>query len=66
MERNGIEEIDGGDSFSHMDSEGNMLRLISTGVDVIVFMVVGRRSKRSMITIDKNGKFLEYSGAVSI
>jgi len=66
MKDHGITEVDGGKSFTHMDENGTMLRLESIGLDVIVFMVVGKRSKRSFITIDKNGMFLEYSGVVSM
>ncbi len=66
LERNGIEEVDGGNSFSHIDEDGNMLRLVSMGADVIVFMAIGKRSKRAFITIGDDGRFKEYSGVVSI
>jgi hypothetical protein len=64
MEETGITEIGGGKSFTHEDSEGNMLRLEGMGKDIVEFFVVGRRNKRSYIDIDSEGRFIGYSGIV--
>jgi hypothetical protein len=62
----GIREVEGADSFTHVDSVGEKLKFISTGKDAAEFRVVGRRNKRAFIFIDKNGKFTQYSGVVSL
>jgi len=66
MDDRGIVEVDGSDSFTHIDSEGNMLRLETVGRDLVAFFVVGRRGKRAFIYMDEEGRFLEYSGIISV
>lgn len=63
---NGIKEIHGGKEFTHIDNNGNMLRLVTIGIDVITFLIVGKRGKRSYILVGKDGKFMQYTGICSI
>jgi len=62
----GIVEVDGSDSFTHMDSDGNKFRLVGVGRDLVEFFVVGRRGKRAFIYLDEHGHFKEYSGIVRV
>ena len=62
----GIYETDGSNSFTHVDEEGNWLRLENIGRDLVEFFVVGKRNKRSYIYIDSSGRFSEYSGVISL
>lgn len=58
--RNGIVET-GGSDVTHRDRAGNQLRLLETNRDALVFMIVGRRGKRSFIDLDPEGRMLSYS-----
>ena len=53
----------GGTDITHYDGAGNALRLIERHPERIVFMVVGRRSKRSYITLSQEGAMTGYSGS---
>jgi len=66
LDNYGIHEVRGGNSYTHTDRNGNRLRLVNVGLDIIEFMVVGKRNKRVFINIDGHGKFANYSGVVSI
>lgn len=62
----GIYETDGSNSFTHIDADGNWLRLEGIGHDFVEFFVVGKRNKRAYIYIDSSGRFSEYTGVVSL
>ncbi|SHG59579.1 hypothetical protein SAMN02745157_4484 [Kaistia soli DSM 19436] len=47
------------------DGDGNRLRVKETRDDAIVFMVVGRRGLRAVISLD-SGRMVEYSGLVRL
>lgn len=62
----GIKKIDGASKYTHLDHDGNYLRLISIGRDVIEFFVVGKRGRRAFIYLDDAGKYQKYSGIVKV
>lgn len=62
----GIKEVDGAASYTHVDAQGNQLRLTSIGKDIVEFFVVGRRNKRAFIKVGADGKFTTYSGVVNV
>ena len=62
----GVTEVDGSNSFTHMDVERNKFRIESVGKDLVEFFVVGKRGKRAFIYLDDDGRFIEYSGIVNI
>ena len=66
LNENGIREISGADSYTHVDANAEKLRLTNIGKDTAEFFVVGRRNKRAYLTIGDNGKFVSYSGVVSL
>lgn len=66
LDEQGIREIDGADSFTHVDSAGEKLRFTSLGRDAAEFFVVGSRNKRAYILLDELGRFTHYSGIVSL
>ncbi|MCK5684070.1 hypothetical protein KAJ27_08110 [bacterium] len=66
LDKHGLQEIRGGKSYTHVDQNGNRLRLVNVGLDIIEFMVVGKRNKRVFINVDDQGKFADYSGVVTI
>lgn len=61
----GIRET-GESEISHIDAEGNGLRLMERTNDSIVFMAVGKRNKRAYIAITPDGAMRSYSGVVSL
>jgi len=56
----------GEQEITHYDGEGNALRLLERATDAMVFLAVGRRSKRAYIELDKNGLMTGYSGVIGI
>jgi len=66
LEDVGIYETDGSSSFTHIDVDGNWLRLENIGHDFVEFFVVGKRNKRAYIYIDSFGRFSEYTGVISL
>lgn len=52
----------GGTDVTHFDPDGLALRLLEVGHDRMVFMVVGRRGRRTYIRTDDDGRMLSYSG----
>ena len=62
---NGIHET-GGHDITHVDDEGNHLRLMEINRMYIVFMAVGRRNRRAYIHLDTEGRMVEYTGVVAI
>lgn len=48
------------------DDDGNRLRIKETRDDAIVFSVVGKRDLRALISLDEEGRMLEYSGIVQL
>ncbi len=65
LEEQGIEET-GGSDITHIDGDGNSLRFLEAHAGRLVFMAVGKRNKRAFITLDDEGRMLEYSGVVSL
>jgi len=66
LDEQGVFEVDGAESYTHMSVSGERLRLVSVGRDVVEFFVVGGRNKRAYITLNDSGQFTSYSGVVSI
>jgi len=62
----GIQEIDGASTYTHIDQNGNQLRLVNIGKDVIEFFVVGKRGRRAFIYLDEDEKYKNYSGIVKV
>ena len=56
----------GEQEITHYDAEGNALRLLERAKDAMVFLAVGRRSKRAYIELDKNGLMTGYTGVIGI
>ena len=56
----------GEQDITHYDGEGNALRLLERAKDTMVFLAVGRRSKRAYIELDKNGLMTGYTGVIGI
>ncbi|MBX3582833.1 MAG: hypothetical protein KF810_13140 [Rhizobiaceae bacterium] len=52
----------GGEDITHYDPSGQPLRFLEQHADRLVFMVVGRRGKRTYITLDSDGRMQNYSG----
>ncbi len=65
LETNDFEDANDRDA-SYRDRDGNLLRLISTESNRLVFMAVGRRKQRAYIKLDDEGRMLSYSGIVTI
>jgi hypothetical protein len=65
LARHGIQET-GGHDITHVDDEGNNLRLMEINKMYIVFMAVGRRNRRAYIRLDREGRMVEYTGVVAI
>lgn len=51
---------------THIDAEGNQLRLLETGATRFVFMQPGTRGKRAYIEIDDEGRMARYTGLVDM
>ncbi|MGQ2909197.1 MAG: hypothetical protein ACT6QU_14730 [Aliihoeflea sp.] len=51
---------------THVGPDAERLRLLGNDDGNVVFMVVGRRSKRAYISMDREGRFLEYTGPISV
>lgn len=60
---NGFRETDGAD-ITHYDPGGQALRFLEVHPDRLVFMAVGRRGKRAYISLDPDGRMVDYSGVV--
>lgn len=56
----------GEQEITHYDAEGNALRLLERAKDAMVFLAVGRRSKRAYIELGKNGLMTGYTGVIGI
>ncbi len=65
MSEVGLRET-GGTDITHYDSDGNALRFLEAHVDRLVFLAVGRRSRRAYINLDTDGRMLAYSGVVTV
>lgn len=61
----GFEELDGTE-VTHMDGEGNPLRLMERNDESIVFLAVGRRNRRAYIRLSPEGQMLGYTGVIAI
>lgn len=48
------------------DEDGNKLRVKEVRDGAIVFTVIGKRSLRALITLDNDGRMVEYSGVVQL
>lgn len=48
------------------DKSGNKYRIEGISENRVVLFAVGRKNKRGFITIDKDGRYLDWSGLVSI
>ncbi len=57
----GIREV-GGKEITHVDDDGNDLRLIEVLKDRLIFMAVGKRGRRAYIYLDDDGRMTSYSG----
>jgi len=51
---------------THVDAEGNGLRVIERTASSIVFMAVGKRNKRAYIMLSPEGRMLSYTGVVPL
>jgi hypothetical protein len=65
LEQLGFEELDGTE-VTHVDGDGNPLRLTEHNSERIVFMAVGRRNLRAYIRLSPEGQMLTYSGVIPI
>ncbi len=65
LEKLGFEELNG-DEITHIDGDGNPLRLTEHNTDWIVFMAVGRRNQRAYIKLSAEGRMLGYTGVIPI
>ncbi len=65
LEQLGFEELDGTE-VTHMDGEGNPLRLTERNDESIVFLAVGRRNRRAYIRLSPEGQMLGYTGVIAI
>lgn len=65
LEELGFEEVDESE-VTHFDGEGNPLRLMERTDDSIVFMAVGRRSRRAYIRLSPQGEMLGYTGVIAL
>lgn len=65
LEQFGFEELDGTE-VTHMDGEGNPLRLTERNDESIVFLAVGRRNRRAYIRLSPEGRMLGYTGVIAI
>lgn len=65
LNRLGIRET-GETEISHIDGEGNALRLMERTDDSIVFMAVGKRNKRAYIRLSPRGEMQNYTGVVAL
>ena len=63
LEENEIEELD---EINFRDANGNRFKIENIFAGEIEFMAVGKRNKRAYIKIDDCGKFLSWSGIVSL
>lgn len=63
LESQGFRATDG-DDITHFDPDGQPLRFIEAHRDRLVFMVVGKRGKRSFIDLDGEGRMVSYSGII--
>jgi hypothetical protein len=61
----GIRET-GESEITHIDGDGNALRLIERTASSIVFMAVGKRNKRAYIGLSPQGEMLNYTGVVAL
>lgn len=51
---------------THMDGDGNPLRLVEQTDDSLVFQAVGRRNRRAYISISPEGRMLGYTGVIAL
>lgn len=65
LEQFGFEELDGTE-VTHIDGDGNPLRLMEHNGDSIVFLAVGRRNRRAYIRLSPEGEMLGYTGVMAI
>lgn len=65
LENLGFQELDGRE-VTHVDGQGNPLRLTEHNASRIVFMAVGRRNRRAYITLSPQGEMMNYSGIIPI
>lgn len=65
LDRLGIRET-GEIEISHIDGQGNALRLIERTANSIVFMAVGKRNKRAYIGLSPQGEMQSYTGVVAL
>lgn len=65
LTEHGFNHVEDGD-ISLIDAEGNPLRLIKTQSTQLVFIVLGKRKHRAYIHLDKKGRYMSYSGLVSL
>jgi hypothetical protein len=65
LEQFGFEELDGTE-VTHMDGEGNPLRLTERNDESIAFLAVGRRNRRAYIRLSSEGQMLGYTGVIAI
>lgn len=61
----GFEEVNEKE-VSHIDGEGNPLRLTERNADSIVFLAVGRRNRRAYIGLSPEGRMLGYTGVIAV
>jgi hypothetical protein len=65
LRRHGIRQTAAGGG-THIDGEGNTLRLVEKEYDRLVFLAVGRRNRRGYIKLSPAGQMTAYSGVVPI
>ncbi|MFD2649273.1 hypothetical protein ACFSX5_15915 [Devosia albogilva] len=65
LSRQGIRET-GQSEITHVDGEGNALRLIERSKDALVFMAVGKKNRRAYIELSSDGEMLGYTGVVPL
>lgn len=61
LTENGFAEAGGAD-ITHYDPNGQPLRFLEAHPSRLVFMLVGRRGKRTYINLDSDGRMIDYSG----
>lgn len=65
LEQFGFQEFDETE-ITHMDSDGNPLRLTEHTGDSLVFQAVGRRNRRAYILLSPEGRMLGYTGVIAL
>ncbi|MCV0352887.1 MAG: hypothetical protein K5863_22660 [Nitratireductor sp.] len=65
LDRFGIVET-GEEETTHLDGEGNPLRLLERTEGALVFLAVGKRSKRAYIRLSPEGEMTGYTGVIPI